>query len=55
MFSSKVYTVMVGSLSGTMEEVFAANDVIRKWNQQNAEQSGKLFLPVEWKAKPEEL
>ena len=38
---------MVGSLSGTMEEVYVAKDVIRKWNQENAERTGKLFMPVE--------
>lgn len=38
---------MVGSLSGTMEEVYVAKDVIRDWNQENAERTGKLFMPVE--------
>ena len=38
---------MVGSLSGTMEEVYVAKEVIRKWNQENAERAGKLFMPVE--------
>lgn len=38
---------MVCSLSGTMEEVYVAKDVIRKWNQKNAELTGKLFMPVE--------
>lgn len=53
MFTAKVYTVMIGSLSGTMEEVFTAKEVVRKYNQDNAESSGKLFLPVEWSVKPE--
>ena len=30
-----------------MEEVYIAQEVIRKYNQENAEQTGKLFLPVE--------
>ena len=55
MFTAKVYTVMIGSLSGTMEEVFTAKEVVRKYNQTNAESSGKLFLPVEWSMKPEDL
>lgn len=55
MFTAKVYTVMIGSLSGTMEEVYIAKDVVRKYNQDNAESSGKLFLPVEWSMKPEDL
>lgn len=38
---------MVGSLSGTMEEVYEAKEVIRKWNQENAEREGKLFLLVD--------
>lgn len=46
---------MVGSLSGAMEEVYAAKEVIRKWNQQNAEQSGDIFLPVEWTISSDEL
>lgn len=29
-----------------MEEVYTAQEVIRKYNQENAEQAGKLFLPV---------
>jgi len=55
MFTAKVYTVMIGSLSGTMEEVFTAKDVVRKYNQENGESSEKLFLPVEWSMKPEDL
>lgn len=55
MVKAKVYTVMIGSLSGTMEEVFSAKEVVRKYNQENAESSGKLFLPVEWSMKPEDL
>ncbi len=39
---------MVGSLSGAMEEVYAAKETIRKWNQLNAQRSGYLFMPVEW-------
>lgn len=38
---------MVGSLSGTMEEVYVAKEVIRKWNQENAEREEKLFLLVD--------
>ena len=48
MFTAKVYRIMVGSLSGAMEEVHVAKETIRKWNQQNAERTGKVFLPVEW-------
>ena len=55
MFTAKVYRLMIGSLSGTMEEVYTAIEVVRKWNQQKAEASGKLYLPVEWSAKSEDL
>lgn len=57
MFSAKVYRVMVGSLSGTMEEVYVAKETIRKWNLENAERTGKLFLPTEWSVKvnPDEV
>lgn len=55
MFTAKVYTVMIGSLSGTMEEVFTAKEVVRLYNQDNAESSGKLFLPIEWSMKTEDL
>lgn len=48
MFTAKVYRVMVGSLSGAMEEVYVAKEAIRKWNQQNAEREGKMFMPIEW-------
>lgn len=41
---------MVGSLSGAMEEVYVAKEAIRKWNQQNAEREGKMFMPIEWAA-----
>jgi len=55
MFNSKVYKVMVGSLSGTMEEVYAAKETIRKWNLENAEREGKLFQPAEWSLNPEDI
>ena len=52
MFTAKVYRVMVGSLSGAMEEVYVAKETIRKWNQQNAERTGKVFVPIEWCISP---
>ena len=48
MFTAKVYRIMVGSLSGAMEEVHVAKETIRKWNKQNAERTGKVFMPIEW-------
>lgn len=55
MFQAHVYRVMIGSLSGSMEEVFTAKEVVRQWNQQNAEAKGKLYLPVEWTTRAEEI
>ena len=55
MFTAKVYTVMIGSLSGMSEEIYAAKEVIRKWNQQYTVSTGKLFMPVEWTTNPEVL
>lgn len=51
MFSANVYRVMVGSLSGTMEEVYVTKDAICKWNLENAERTGRIFLPIEWSVK----
>lgn len=55
MFTAKVYNVMVGSLSGIMEEVIFAKEVICKWNKQNAERCGEVFLTVDWTTNPEEI
>ena len=55
MFTAKVYKVMVGSLSGTMEEVFAAKETIRKWNLENAERTGKLYMSTEWSVKADQI
>ena len=55
MFTATIYKVMIGSLSGAMEEVHLAKEIIRKWNQDNAESEGKVFMPVEWSTKTEEL
>ena len=45
---------MVGSLSGIMKEVTVVKEVIRDWNQKNAERSGKVFLNVDWATKTED-
>ena len=46
MFTAQVYKIAVLSLSGIMEELYTAQEVIRNWNQENAERTSKLFLPV---------
>ena len=55
MFTAKVCRMMIGSLSGSMEEVHTAKEVVREWNQQNAEESGKMYLPKEWTTKQVEI
>lgn len=55
MFTAKVYKVMVGSLSGTMEEVLAAKETIRKWNMENADRIGKMYLSIDCSAKSEAI
>ena len=55
MFTAKVYRIMVGSLSGAMEEVYVAKETIRMWNQQNAERTGKVFMPIEWSTSQEAI
>ena len=47
MFNAKVYKIAVFSLSGIMEETFAAKETIRKWNEANAESTGRLYLLVD--------
>ena len=46
MFTSQVYTVQILCLSGMMDETHLAQEVIRKWNQENAQNEGKLFLRI---------
>ena len=44
---------MIGSLSGPMEEVYVAKEAVLKWNQNNAERTGKMLLLVDWNLKME--
>lgn len=46
MFTSQVYTVQILCLSGIMDEMHLAQEVIRKWNQENARSEGKLYLQI---------
>ena len=46
MFTSQVYTVQILCLSGMMDETHLAQETIRKWNQENAQSEGKLFLQI---------
>ena len=47
MFQATVYKLSVLSLSGMVEETYAAKEQVRKWNVANAQAAGKLFLPVD--------
>ena len=55
MFIAKVYKVMIGSLSGAMEEVYVAKEAVHKWNQNNSERTGKMLLLVDWNPKMETI
>lgn len=46
MFTSQVYTVQILCLSGIMDEMHLAQEIIRNWNQENARSEGKLFLQI---------
>ncbi len=46
MFTAQVFLVQIVCLSGIMEEVCIAHELIRKFNQENAERMGKLLLPL---------
>lgn len=46
MFTAQVYTVQILCLSGMMDETHLAQEVIRKWNQENARSEGKLYLQI---------
>lgn len=47
MFQAQVYTIAIFSLSGMMEEVYAAKESVCTYNQSKASSSGKLFLLVD--------
>ena len=46
MFTSQVYTVQILCLSGMMDETHLAQEIIRKWNQENARSEGKLYQQI---------
>ena len=47
MFQATIYKLSVLSLSGMVEETYAAKEQVRKWNSSNAQAAGRLFLPVD--------
>lgn len=46
MFTAQVYTVQILCLSGMMDETHLAQEIIRKWNQENSRSEGKLYLQI---------
>ncbi len=47
MFEAKVYTTAILSLSGMMDETFAAQEAVRRFNEDNAQRTGRLLLAVD--------
>lgn len=46
MFTAKVYKICIASPSGAMKEERIAQDVVAKWNCQNGEGCGVVFMQV---------
>ena len=47
MFNAKVYKIAIFSLSGTMEEIYAAKEMVGSWNKTKAESAGKMYMLVD--------
>lgn len=47
MFEAKVYTTAILSLSGMMDETYAAKEAVRRLDADNAQRTGRLFLLVD--------
>lgn len=47
MFTAKVYTTAILSLSGMMGETHTARQTVSRWNQQHGPSAGTLFMPVD--------
>ena len=47
MFEAKVYKIAVLSLSGMMDEVYAAKEAVSSWNKTKAESAGKMYMLVD--------
>lgn len=44
MFTASVFKITVVSLSGIMDETYAAKEAVSQWNQAKASREGKLFM-----------
>lgn len=47
MFNAKVFKIAVLSLSGMMEEIYAAKEAVKAWNKAKAESTCKLYMLVD--------
>ena len=47
MFNAKVYRISVFSLSGMVEEIYAAKEAVAAWNKAKAESAGKMYMLVD--------
>lgn len=53
MFTAKVYKICIASASGAMKEERIAQDVVSRWNCQNGEEKGVIFLQVPQEMEPD--
>ncbi len=53
MFTAKVYKICIASASGAMKEERIAQDVVARWNCQNGEEKGVIFLQVPQETEPD--
>lgn len=47
MFKADVYAIAIHSLGAILEEEYLAQITVDKWNKENAEEKGKIFLQVQ--------
>lgn len=53
MFQAKVYKLCIANVGISMREERVAQDIVAKWNYQNSEEKGVVFLHVSEDAKPD--
>lgn len=53
MFTAKIYKICIASASGAMKEERIAQDVVARWNCQNGETKGVIYLQVPQEMAPD--
>lgn len=53
MFTAKIYKICIASASGAMKEERIAQDVVARWNCQNGETKGTIYLQVPQEMAPD--